>query len=109
MLVGARTAAILFLIHLAGLGAGAQALSVLPVNIFLQPGQKATTLTVTNQGTGSTAIQIRAYVWSQKAGEDELALGRDVVGADVVQTRIGGHTHVDLRDLLGKLRNFNGG
>jgi fimbrial chaperone protein len=94
MLVGARTAAILFLIHLAGLGAGAQALSVLPVNIFLQPGQKATTLTVTNQGTGSTAIQIRAYVWSQKAGEDELAASDQIVVSPPIATIAGGATQV---------------
>ncbi|MGP8184834.1 MAG: molecular chaperone [Terracidiphilus sp.] len=64
-------ATILFLL-LAGLAAGAQALSVLPVNIFLSPGQKATSLTVTNQGTAETAIQIRAYTWSQKGNDDPL-------------------------------------
>ena len=52
--------------------AGSQSLSVLPVNIFLQPGQSATSLTVTNQGTSDTAIQIRSYAWSQKDGEDQI-------------------------------------
>jgi fimbrial chaperone protein len=56
-----------------------QALSVLPVNIFLAPGQKATSLTVTNQGTTETAIQIRAFAWSQKDNDDPLTPSSDVV------------------------------
>ena len=56
-LVGPRVAVAIVVAHLCCVGAAAQALSVLPVNIFLQPGQKATTLTVTNQGTTATAIQ----------------------------------------------------
>lgn len=54
-------------------------MSVVPVNIFLSPGQKATSLTVTNQGTSETAIQIRAFDWSQKDGEDQLTASKDVV------------------------------
>ncbi len=57
-MVAAKMAATILFLLLAGLAAGAQALSVLPVNIFLSPGQKATSLTVTNQGTAETAIQI---------------------------------------------------
>ena len=53
--------------------ATAQSLSVLPVNILFSPGQKASSLTVTNTGTSETAIQIRAYAWSQKDGDDQLA------------------------------------
>jgi len=53
--------------------ATAQSLSVLPVNILFLPGQKASSLTVTNTGTSETAIQIRAYAWSQKDGDDQLA------------------------------------
>jgi len=52
--------------------ATAQSLSVLPVNILFSPGQKASSLTVTNTGTTETAIQIRAYTWSQQNGEDQL-------------------------------------
>ena len=52
--------------------ASAQALSVLPVNIFFSPGQKASSLTVTNVGTTETSIQIRAYAWSQRDGDDQL-------------------------------------
>jgi fimbrial chaperone protein len=52
--------------------AEAQTLSVLPVNVFLAPGQRAATLTVTNQGTSAAAIQIRGFAWGQKDGDDEL-------------------------------------
>ncbi len=72
-------AAILFFLLLAGPSAIGQALSVLPVNIFLLPGQKATSLTVTNQGNRETAIQIRAYAWSQKDNADQLTDSGDVV------------------------------
>jgi fimbrial chaperone protein len=48
----------------AGPAATAQSLAVLPVNILFSPGQKASSLTVTNKGTSETAIQIRAYAWS---------------------------------------------
>ena len=57
---------------LAGPSARGQALQVLPVNLFFSPGQRATSLTVTNMGTGETAIQIRAYAWSQKNGDEQL-------------------------------------
>jgi fimbrial chaperone protein len=67
---------------------------VLPVNIFLEPGQKATTLTVTNQGTNPTAIQIRAYAWSQKTGTDELTASDDVVVSPPIATIAGGATQV---------------
>ncbi len=60
-------------------GGQAQALSVLPVNVFLSPGQTATSLTVTNTGSSETAIQIRAYAWSQKDGDDPLTATDDVL------------------------------
>ncbi len=75
-----KVAAIPF-IFLTGLAVGAQALSVLPVNIFLAPGQSATTMTITNQGTSKTAMQIRAFAWSQKDGEDQLANAEAVVAS----------------------------
>jgi fimbrial chaperone protein len=90
----ARIAGAIFALHLASLSAGAQALSVLPVNIFLQPGQKATTLTVTNQGTSETAIQIRGFAWSQKSGEDELTPTDDVVVSPPIATIAAGGTQV---------------
>lgn len=51
----------------------AQSLTVLPVNIQLPFGQKATTLTVVNSGETETSIQVRAYVWDQQSGEDVLS------------------------------------
>lgn len=54
------------------LAASAQSLSVLPVNVLLGPGERASTLTVTNKGNSKTAIQIRAYAWSQDRDEDKL-------------------------------------
>ncbi len=65
----AATVVFLFLAYSA---AGAQALGVLPVNVFFSPGQKATSLTVTNKGASETAIQIRAYAWNQKGDDDQL-------------------------------------
>ncbi len=68
----ARALAALFLVLLIVPAARAQSLSVLPVNVFMGPGQTATSLTVTNQGNSETAIQIRAYAWSQKDGDEQL-------------------------------------
>ncbi len=74
-----KLVAVVFLLFLTGPGAIGQALSVLPVNIFFSPGQKATSLTVTNQGNTESAIQIRAYTWSQKDNDDPLDATGDVV------------------------------
>ncbi len=63
----------------AGPAASAQALSVLPVNIFFSPGQKASSLTVTNVGTTETSIQIRAYAWTQQNNDDQLTESDAVV------------------------------
>jgi fimbrial chaperone protein len=65
-------ASVAVIVLLAGPPATAQALSVLPVNIFFSPGQKASSLTVTNVGTSETAIQIRAFAWGQTDGGDQL-------------------------------------
>jgi fimbrial chaperone protein len=75
----AQALAAVFLALLTASAASGQALSVVPVNIFLSPGQKATSLTVTNQGASETAIQIRAFDWSQKDNEDQLTASKDVV------------------------------
>ena len=62
-----------------GFAARAQALSVLPVNVQMMPGEHAATVTVANQGTSETAVQIRAYKWSQQADKDELTASNDVI------------------------------
>lgn len=59
-------------LFLAAYSACAQGLSVLPVNVFLPPGQRAASLTLTNAGDKPTSMQVRAYDWSQKNDEDQL-------------------------------------
>jgi len=73
-MAAAKAAAAIFFIALAGTVAGAQALSVVPVTIPLSPGQKATSLTITNKGTIETAVQIRPYAWSQKSDKGDIQL-----------------------------------
>ena len=76
------------------LTANAQSLSVLPVNIFLQPGEKATTLTVTNHGLSDTSIQIRAYAWAQKGDDDPLTTTNLVLVSPPIATIPAGATQV---------------
>jgi fimbrial chaperone protein len=78
-MAAANALAAIFFALLAGPAASAQALSVVPVNIFLSSGQKATSLTVTNQGTSETSIQIRAYAWNQKDNADQITATDAVV------------------------------
>ncbi len=49
----------------------AQDLAVLPVTIELSPGQAAVSLTIANQGTAETSVQIRAFAWSQPNADGE--------------------------------------
>lgn len=74
-----RVLAVISVLFLTGVAAWAQSLSVMPVNIFLAPGQSATTLTVTNQGTTKTAIQVRAFGWNQQGDGDQLTASDSVV------------------------------
>ncbi len=50
--------------------ARAQSLTVLPVSIQMEPGQKSTSLTIINQGDSPTAVQVRVYAWDQNDGPD---------------------------------------
>jgi fimbrial chaperone protein len=93
-IVAAKAAATILLLLLACVAASAQALSVVPVNVFFPPGQKATSLTVSNQGTSETAIQIRAYVWSQKGNLDPLTASEDVVVSPPIARIAQGATQV---------------
>jgi len=79
---------------LAGSAAWAQALAVLPVNIFLAPGQNAASLTVTNKGTTESSIQIRPFVWDQPAGEDRLDATDVLVVSPPIATIAPGATQV---------------
>jgi fimbrial chaperone protein len=78
----------------AGGAARAQSLSVLPVNVFLSPGQKAATLSVTNSGDKPTSIQVRVYDWSQKNDEDQLTASSIVVVSPPLVTIAPGSTQV---------------
>jgi fimbrial chaperone protein len=93
-MAAAKTLAAIFVLFLTGMAAGAQALSVLPVNIFFTPGQRATSLTVTNQGKSETAIQIRAFAWNQPDGNDKLTASDEVVASPPLATMAPGATQV---------------
>jgi fimbrial chaperone protein len=75
-------------------GVAAQSLSVLPVNVFLSPGQTATSLSVTNSGDKPTSIQVRAYNWSQKDNEDQLTPSNVIVVSPPLVTIPPGSTQV---------------
>lgn len=91
-------AALQFCVAAAALGVGhsadAQMLSVLPVNIFLQPGQRTATLTVTNTGSRSTSIQVRSYDWAQKGDQDELTASNAVIASPPLVTIAPGASQV---------------
>lgn len=78
-MVAYKVVAAIFFTLLVGIAAKAQSLSVIPVNVFLLSGQKTATLSVTNQGNSKTFIQIRAYAWNQKNGEDQLTVSDQIV------------------------------
>lgn len=80
--VAAANALVAFLIVLLGNGvARPQALKVIPVNVQMPPGQRTATLTVINEGSTETAIQIRAYAWNQPDGSDRLTASNEVLAS----------------------------
>jgi len=93
-MAAAKAVATVLLVLLTGPTAIGQALSVLPVNVLLSPGQKATSLTVTNNGESETAIQIRAYSWSQPDGNDQLTASDEVVASPPLATMAPGASQV---------------
>jgi fimbrial chaperone protein len=84
----------IIVVFLAGLAGNAQSLSVLPVNIFLQPGERAATMTVTNHGATDTSIQIRAFAWNQKGDEDPLTATGSVLVSPPIATIAAGASQV---------------
>jgi fimbrial chaperone protein len=91
---GGALAATVVIVLLTGPAARGQALSVLPVNVLFSPGQRAASCTVTNVGTSETAIQIRAYAWSQKDGDDQLTASDAVVVSPPLATIAPGASQV---------------
>jgi fimbrial chaperone protein len=79
---------------LAGGTAGAQSLSVLPVNIEMAANQLATTLTVVNQGDKETSVQIRALAWKQIDGVEDLTPSDDVIVSPPIATIAAGATQI---------------
>jgi len=61
--------------------AAAQSLEVAPVSVELVAGAMATTLSVTNHGTETTPIQVRAFVWDQQEGVDRLTATDDLMAS----------------------------
>jgi fimbrial chaperone protein len=89
----ARIAAAVALLF-AGSAAGAQSLSVLPVNVFLPAGEKAASLSLTNHGDKPTSIQTRAYDWGQLNDQDQLTDSKLVVVSPPLVTIPAGGTQV---------------
>jgi|SRR5579859_363365 len=83
-----------FVVSLTGGLAGAQALKVIPVNIQMPPGQRTATLTVINEGSTETAIQIRAYAWDQADGSDQLTTSNEVMASPPLTSIAPGATQV---------------
>lgn len=69
-----------------GWTAQAQTLAVQPVNVLLAPGQRTATLTVTDEGTESTSIQVRVFDWNQENGKDTLVPSSAVVVSPPIAT-----------------------
>lgn len=78
-----KTAVLLLLLAAGLMGADliqAGTFSVTPVRIFLQPRDRATAITFTNDGTTEVVLQADLYEWLQKPdGEDDLKLAEDVI------------------------------
>jgi fimbrial chaperone protein len=82
------------MVLLAGGVAHAQSLMVIPVNLQMAPEQRATTLAVINRGDTETSIQIRAYVWNQQSGDDQLAASDAVIVSPPLASIAPGATQV---------------
>jgi fimbrial chaperone protein len=84
----------ILIVLLGGGAAGAQALKVIPVNVQMPPGQRTATLTVINEGSTETAIQIRAYAWDQPDGKDQLTTSNEVLASPPLTSIPAGATQI---------------
>jgi fimbrial chaperone protein len=64
---------------LAGVGALAADLTVMPVGLALAPGHERAAVTVGNQGKEATVVEVETLAWSQADGQDSYAPTRDLV------------------------------
>ena len=80
---GLRPAAALagaLLAMLAALPAGAGTFSVSPVRIYMQPRERATAITVVNEGDTELVMQADLFSWKQKPdGTDDLVPTEDLI------------------------------
>jgi fimbrial chaperone protein len=88
------TLAALLIVFLAAGAARAQSLRVMPVNIQMLPGQNATTITVINEGSAATAIQVRIYGWNQADGTDQLTDTAELLASPPLATIAAGESQV---------------
>jgi fimbrial chaperone protein len=69
-----------FLALCSALPAAAGPFSISPVRIYMAPRERATAITITNEGDEPLVMQADIYDWKQKAsGEDELVLTEDMI------------------------------
>lgn len=75
-----RPAMLGFLAVCSALPAAAGPFSISPVRIYMAQRERATAITVTNEGDEPLVMQADIYDWKQKAnGEDELVLTEDMI------------------------------
>jgi fimbrial chaperone protein len=77
----------------------AASLEITPVLITLAAGQTATKIEVTNRGATPTAIQARAYRWTQPGDADAMTPTQDIIISPPIFTVAGGGSQT-LRLLL---------
>lgn len=64
----------------ASLPASASEFSVTPVRIFMNAGERAVAITLTNEGDDDVVMQAELFTWKQKAtGEDDLVPTEDMI------------------------------
>jgi fimbrial chaperone protein len=83
--IAATIAAVFLLICAAG-AAQAQSITVLPVSIQMDLGQQATSLTIINQGSTESAVQVRAFAWTQVDGKEQLTASDDILASPPLAT-----------------------
>ena len=77
---GIRPVLITLLAVCCAIPAAAGPFSVTPVRIFMAPRDRATAITITNDGDEALVMQADLYNWKQKAnGEDDLVLTEDMI------------------------------
>lgn len=77
---GALTGALIFF---SGICA-ADGIAVHPVRLELEPGQRTSTLTVTNDGKEAKVVQVQVTRWSQVNGESVYVPANDVIATPVL-------------------------